>query len=154
MARYKAKGIRGKWSEESMKQGLTAVKSGKMKVNTAAKHYNVPRRTLRRYLQEKKETKSTLGRKPLLDPEQEKILASRVIRLCNVGYPLKQRVLRRCVKTFCDRNNISVSGGDLMVGRDWLRGFLKRHRNISRRKAQNLNPARAQKLNKAVWHRS
>lgn len=66
------------------------------------------------------------------------------------GIPNTQRVLRRCVKTFCDRNNISVSGEDLKVGRDWLRGFMKRHRNISRRKAQNLNPARAQKLNKTV----
>lgn len=37
-----------------------------------------------------------------------------------------------------------------MIGRDWLRGFLKRHKNISQRKAQNLNPAKAQKLNKAV----
>lgn len=93
MPRYRAKGIRGKWSEASMKQALTAVKSGKMKVNTAANHYNVPRRTLRRYLQEKKETKSALGRKPLLNPDQEKILASRIIRLCNVGYPLTQRIL-------------------------------------------------------------
>ncbi|VEN46250.1 unnamed protein product [Callosobruchus maculatus] len=150
MARYKSKGIRGNWSEASMKQALTAIKSGSMKVYTAAKHYNVPRRTLRRYLLEKKETKSTLGRKPLLNSEQEKILASRIIRLCNVGYPLTQRALRRCVKTFCDRNNISASDGDSMVGRDWLRGFLKRHRNISKRKAQHLNPARAQKLNKTV----
>ncbi|CAG4937489.1 unnamed protein product [Parnassius apollo] len=37
-----------------------------------------------------------------------------------------------------------------MIGRDWLRGFLRRHPNISKRKAQNLNPARAQMLNKAV----
>lgn len=88
MARYKTKGLRGNWSEASMKLALTAVKSGKMKIYTAAKHYNMPRRTLRRYLQEKRETKSTLGRKPLLNPEQEKILASRVIRLCNVGYPI------------------------------------------------------------------
>lgn len=95
----------------------------------------MPRRTLRRHLENKKENKSTLGRKPLLNPEQEKILASRVIRLCNVGYPLTQRVLRKCVKTFCDRNNILASGGNLMVGRDWLRGFMKRHKNISRRKA-------------------
>ena len=46
MARYKAKGLRGKWSEVSMKLALTAVKSGNMKVYTAAKHFNVPRRTL------------------------------------------------------------------------------------------------------------
>lgn len=37
-----------------------------------------------------------------------------------------------------------------MISRDWLRGLLKRNKNISRRKAQNSNPARAQKLNKFV----
>ncbi|CAH2103913.1 unnamed protein product [Euphydryas editha] len=33
----------------------------------AARHYNVPRRTLRHYLQQNKEPVSTLGRKPILN---------------------------------------------------------------------------------------
>ncbi|XP_013200639.2 uncharacterized protein LOC106143167 [Amyelois transitella] len=149
MPRYKSKGIRSNWSEDDMKRAIAAVKRG-VKIYTAAKNYNIPRRTLRRYLLEKKTTKSTLGRKPLLNEAQERDLASRIIRLCHVGYPLTQRVLRTCVKTFCIQNNVSVSSRGLMVGRDWLRGFLNRHKNISRRKSQNLNPARAAKLNKVV----
>lgn len=86
----------------------------------------------------------------MLSTEQEKELKNRIIRLCHVGYPLTTRVLRSCVKTFCDLNNIASVNKGQMIGRDWLRGFLKRHKDVSRRKAQNLNPARAQKLNKAV----
>lgn len=56
MARSKTKELRGNWSEASMKLSLTAVKSGKMKVYTAAIHNKVLRGTLRRYLQERKET--------------------------------------------------------------------------------------------------
>lgn len=150
MARYKSKGIRGNWSEDHLRQALSAVKNGSMKIYTAAKQYQIPRRTLRRYLSENRERKSSLGRKPLLDSDQEQQLSSRIIRLSNVGYPLTPRVLRTCVKRYCDANNIGVNTQSQMIGRDWLRGFMKRHRNIRRRKAQNLNPARAQKLNKFV----
>jgi len=34
-----------------------------------------------------------------------------------------------------------------MAGRAWVHGFLRRHPIISSRKAQNLNPGRAQKWN-------
>lgn len=101
-------------------------------------------------MSENRERKSSLGRKPLLDSDQEQQLSSRIIRLSNVGYPLTPRVLRTCVKRYCDANNIGVNTQSQMIGRDWLRGFMKRHRNIRRRKAQNLNPARAQKVNKFV----
>ncbi|KAK9679583.1 hypothetical protein QE152_g39876 [Popillia japonica] len=37
-----------------------------------------------------------------------------------------------------------------MAGRSWIIGFLQRHQEISVRKAQSMNPARAQKLNKFV----
>ncbi|KAL0868255.1 hypothetical protein ABMA27_007786 [Loxostege sticticalis] len=136
--RYKCRGIRGKWTEEDMLKALAAVKRRTMKIYTALKHFNIPRRTLTR-----KVKKSCLGRKPLLSTEQEKELKNRIIRLCNVGYPLTTRVLRSCVRTFCDLINIASVNKGQMIGRDWLRGFLKRHKDASRSKAQNLNPARA-----------
>ncbi|KAJ8935738.1 hypothetical protein NQ314_012663 [Rhamnusium bicolor] len=37
-----------------------------------------------------------------------------------------------------------------MAGRYWLNGFMQRNPQIRPRKAQNLNPARAQKLNKFI----
>ncbi|KAI4466405.1 hypothetical protein MML48_3g00013778 [Holotrichia oblita] len=37
-----------------------------------------------------------------------------------------------------------------MAGYDWYKSFLRRHNNLSQRKAQNLNPARTQKLNPAI----
>ncbi|KAJ2949421.1 hypothetical protein O0L34_g15337 [Tuta absoluta] len=150
MARYKCRGIRGRWTEDDMIKAMSAVKRGVMKVYTASKHFNIPRRTLKRYLTENKNEKSSLGRKPLLSKEQEKDLEARIKRFCNIGSPLTPRVLRSCVKTFCYKNNIPVSRNGVMIGRDWLRGFLKRHRGLSLRKAQNLNPARAQKMNKVV----
>ncbi|XP_063384867.1 uncharacterized protein LOC134670975 [Cydia fagiglandana] len=37
-----------------------------------------------------------------------------------------------------------------LAGKDWYKAFMKRHPEISKRKAQFMNPARAQKLNKFI----
>lgn len=72
--RYKCRDIRAKWTEENMQKALAEVMRGRMKIYTASKYYNIPRRTLKRYLVENKSKKATLGRKPLLSTEQEKVL--------------------------------------------------------------------------------
>lgn len=69
--------------------------------------------------------------------------------MCTV-HLLATRVLRANVKTCYNLNNIATQSRGIMIGRDWLRGSQKYHEDVRRRKAQNLNPSRAQKLNKIV----
>lgn len=93
-----------------------------------------------------------VGRKPILKPEQEKEVVERILRLAGLAFPVTPTLLRCSVYTFCQQNNIKHPFNEFrgMAGKDWLRGFLKRHPEIARRKAQNLNEARAQKLNKFI----
>lgn len=142
------KGQRSQWSQENMTKAIAAVKGG-MAIYRASITYHIPRRTLRRYLLENKQSKSSLGRKPVLTAEQETELVQRIIRLSEVGYPITSKILRSCVYRYTKQNNISnpFTNSKEMAGRYWLKGFFSRNPQISQRKAQNLNPARAQKLN-------
>nr|CAH7743336.1 unnamed protein product [Callosobruchus chinensis] len=44
---------------------------------------------LSRYVDNNETRKSTMGRKPVITADQERELSSRIIRLVEVGYPLK-----------------------------------------------------------------
>ncbi|KAF9794422.1 hypothetical protein SFRURICE_009678 [Spodoptera frugiperda] len=63
-----------------------------------------------------------------------------------------QMILRRLVFKFCESNDIKhpFNQQAKVAGKDWFKKFMKRHPEISRRKAQFMNPARAQKLNKFI----
>ncbi|KAM3959863.1 uncharacterized protein ACR2FA_006149 [Aphomia sociella] len=130
---------------------MVAVQNKLLSQRAAAKQYGIPRRTLKNHLDSGK-VERKLGRNPILTINHEKDLVSRIIRLASIGVPLTPNVIRRQVYVFCEENNIThnFSKKSKRAGKDWLRLFLKRHPDISKRKAQILNPARAQKLNKPI----
>ena len=88
---------------------------------------------------ENKQTKSKLGRKTVLSPQQEKELSKRIIRLAQTGCPITLKILQMCVFTYCEKNNIPypIVKEKGMAGHAWV---------DASHKAQNLNPGRAQKL--------
>lgn len=61
------------WSIDKMNQAITAVKNGELKVSAAANHYQIPRKTLCRYLQ-KNTVEKRMGRLPELGLQHEKQL--------------------------------------------------------------------------------
>lgn len=151
MARIRSRGLRGQWKQEDLTQALQAVNGG-MSVNKASITFSLPRRTLRRYVEKGKIGKAAMGRKPILTQEQETELSRRIIRLSQVGYPLTASVLRRCVYRYTKLNNIPNPFREEKekAGLYWLKGFMERNPQIRVRKAQNLNPSRAQKVNKFI----
>lgn len=146
------RGIRSKWTKEDLQNAVAAVKEGGMSRQGASKTFSIPRRTLSRYVDKNENKKSAMGRKPVLTADQERELSSRIIRLAEVGYPLTSKTLRRCVYNFSAENGIpnKFSTMSKMAGRYWLNGFLRRNPIIRQRKAQGMNPARAQKLNRFI----
>ncbi|KAK9737293.1 hypothetical protein QE152_g10838 [Popillia japonica] len=95
--------------------------------------------------------KKFLGRNPLLSDDQETDLVSSM-RFAEIGLPVTRRILRPLVYKFCELNNIkhNFNRHARVAGKDWFKAFVKRHSEISRRKARFMNPARAQKLNKFI----
>jgi hypothetical protein len=131
---------------------MRVVRISKLSTNTDAIHYEVPRRTLRAYFPENKQSKSTLGRKTVILPQQVKESSKRIIMPAQTGCPITLKIMRTCVFTYLEKYNIPnpfVKKKE-MAGRSWVEGFLRHNPMIAPRKAQNLNPGRAQKLNRFI----
>ena len=75
---------------------------------------------------ENKQSKSKVGRKTVLSPQQEKELSKRIIRLAQIGCPITLKVLRICVFTYGEKNNVPIPfvKGKGMAGHAWVEGFL------------------------------
>jgi hypothetical protein len=71
-----------------LQNAMRVVRTSKLSTNTDAIHYEVPRRTLRVYFPENKQSKSTLGRKTVLFPQQAKESSKRIIMLAQTGCPV------------------------------------------------------------------
>lgn len=141
---------RALWSEAALQQALEAISNG-MAVLTASRVYNIPRRTLRNHVATGSKKKK-LGRGSILSVTQERELCQRIFRLAEVGMPLTSKVLRRSVFTFVEQNGLKhpFSPETRLAGRKWMNLFYIRNPVVVQRKAQPLNPARAQKLNKVI----
>ncbi|KAJ8891402.1 hypothetical protein PR048_010918 [Dryococelus australis] len=113
----------------------------------AEKHFGIPRRTLRNYVKSVRVTKSKLGRRFALSEEQTTELCSRILHLAEVGYPFTPKVLRLFVCKYCETNKIEHQFFGI---KQIARQFSRDNPTLSIRKAQNLNPARTQNLNKCV----
>lgn len=141
-----------KWSSDDLDKALSLIYQNKLSVNAASKQFSIPRRTLGGYVKSKKSHKTSAGRKPVLTQEQESTLVERIVRLADVGFPVTPKVVKRSVFTFCKENGLQhqFNGTEGCAGRTWFRGFLKRHPELAKRKAQHLNEARAEKLNRFI----
>ncbi|RXG68808.1 hypothetical protein Avbf_01756 [Armadillidium vulgare] len=140
---------RALWSENDLVSAVQAVERGLLSTYKAAERYKVPRRTIRNHLQTGS-LKKTLGRKSILSDDQETELVNRIMRFSEM--PVTPLIVRRLVFKFCELNNIkhNFNPSAKVAGNDWFKSFMKRHPEISRRKAQFMNPARAQKLKKFI----
>ncbi|XP_053604140.1 uncharacterized protein LOC128671564 [Plodia interpunctella] len=142
---------RAQWTSQQMENAVKIVERGILSTYAAAARYNIPRRTLRNHLKSGSTTRK-LGRSAILTTEQEAGLVRRIIRLADVGVPMTSKMLRVQAFSFCKIKKIPNTFNDAKnaAGKKWLRLFLKRHPELARRKAQMMNPARAQKLNKDI----
>lgn len=142
---------RAQWTSQQMENAVKMVERGILSTYAAAVRYNIPRRTLRNHLASGSVTRK-LGRSAILTTEQEDGLVRRIIRLADVGVPMTAKMLRVQAFSFCKIKKIPNTFNDAKnaAGKKWLRLFLKRHPELARRKAQMMNPARAQKLNKDI----
>ncbi|XP_018370178.1 PREDICTED: tigger transposable element-derived protein 1-like [Trachymyrmex cornetzi] len=139
------------WNTESMEAALKAVERNKLSQRAICEKYGIPRRTLRNHMKSGTPLKR-LGRKSILTIEQEKDLSQRILRMADIGLPITLKMLKYQVYKFCTLHQIPHTFNTIActAGRSWLTAFLKRNPKISRRKAQFMNQARAQKLNKFI----
>lgn len=147
---YKRKTTRASWSPDIMRHAVEVVRRGEMGVKRAAKLYSVPVSTLRdKVRSNSNEFTPKLGRNPTLGREFEADLVKYLVKMEARGFGLTRADIRRLTFQFSERNGIAHTFNKQYghAGVYWLKGFMKRHPNLSIRKAEGLSRARAMGMN-------
>lgn len=121
-----------------------------MGVKRAAKLYSVPVSTLRdKVRSNSNEFTPKLGRNPTLGREFDADLVKYLVKMEARGFGLTRADIRRLTFQFSERNGIAHTFNKQYghAGVYWLKGFMKRHPNLSIRKAEGLSRARAMGMN-------
>jgi transposase-like protein len=150
---YKSRGIRGQWSDVTMKQAVKAVLVNGKSNKKACKEYGVPLETLRRKVIIARNgggVDKHMGRPTVLNEEAENELAKILMDMEARLYGLSPGDVRQIVYKYCEKNGITnnFSRETAMAGRYWLDGFLSRHPELSIRHAEAVSIQRAIGFNK------
>ena len=159
MRTYKRKTNRQEWSQESMEKAIDACLKGNMGYKKAATQFNVPRSTLRDRVKSAKATGKNakqaavkqLGRyKTVFTIEQEKELVSYILEMETKLFGVSFTDLRKLAYQLAEKNDVShnFNKNTQEAGKDWVRGFLKRHPDLSLRTPEATSAARAMGFNR------
>ena len=125
-----------------VKQALVAVQKG-MSLSQASKKYFVPRTTLRRRVLGEVATSRSVGPMPILGIQNEEKISEWLINLSRMGIPIDKDCLLHSVKKLIEVLRIETPFKNNLAGRKWFVGFMKRHPNLSKKKAEYLSKSRA-----------
>ena len=149
---YICKTSRASYTSDDLKRAIADVKSGAALLPTAKK-YGIAARTLRRHKNNQVANPGhvQLGRfRPDINAEYEAQLVSIIQDMEKKLFGLTTKDVRRLAFDFATQMNIKhrFNTNMKMAGPDWLQGFLSRHPQLSIRKPQPTNIARAVGFNK------
>ncbi|CAH2011577.1 unnamed protein product [Acanthoscelides obtectus] len=133
---------------------IKAVRTHVMGYKTAAKHFQVPKGTLERYVKiinfsPEELVRTTLGRKPALGKAIEDELVRYCLDMDNRFFGLRRSDVKRMAFELAIANNIQhpFSQEKGVAGKKWLRGFFKRNPQLSVRSPQGMSNARIRGFN-------
>ena len=90
-----------RWTEDDMKKALSVVKDGKMTSYAAAKQYNIPRETFRRYLNSNSDTRVKSGRPTVLTTNEEEEITQAIMLMVEWGYGIGRSEVTALVQSYC-----------------------------------------------------
>lgn len=134
------------YSDEELKQAITAVENGTSIFN-ASKKFKIPYETLRRWVI-KMPTHKGSGKLPVFSYEEEHMIVECLKFMARCGYPQDRKDLKYIVKNFAEAlppsRKMKLPFKDFVPGPDWLRNFEKRwHEELRKRKPEILTKSRA-----------
>ncbi|XP_062710070.1 uncharacterized protein LOC134288646 [Aedes albopictus] len=132
-----------KYDEAAISRCMELVTSKQKTLYAACKAYGIPQSTVRYRLSSKWTTKVRKGPQTVLTKAEEHKLVQYVISMQRKGYPVVKELLLHKVKTIfeaCPRPNPFTNN---KPGRKWLKGFLRRHREITFRTPESVSSASA-----------
>ena len=141
------------WSEESLKNASSDIRSKHLSVKAASKKYAIPRTTLTRHVKNKVTAPGTkkLGKfQTVFSIEVEKQLVNNIKEMQIRFFGLTRENLCSLAFEYATANNINnpFNKQKKAAGKDWLDLFLKRHPELSLRQPEATSVARATGFNK------
>jgi DDE superfamily endonuclease/Tc5 transposase DNA-binding domain len=147
-----------KWSEENMRKAILEFNTQKNSVESTiplrqiARMWSVPYATFRKRVVQQ----STLnnhqhrsGRPTVLSIAEEQQLAEHIRALASAGFPCSRKDVRGLAFEYGKiRGYSGLSKLNSSAGYAWFKGFMKRHTNLTIKKAENLSIARAMSMNR------
>ncbi|XP_065930408.1 uncharacterized protein [Magallana gigas] len=112
----------GKWSIDSIKKAVEAVKIKKISIRRAAEQFYVPKSTLERRVNGKRQVDDP--------PSKPTVTAYAMAEMLKIKHPFSKTKAK--------------------AGYDWYEGFMRRHPQLAIRKPEGLSAARGMMLNKHV----
>ncbi|XP_067121456.1 zinc finger and BTB domain-containing protein 26-like [Centruroides vittatus] len=124
---------RGKWTEENLQKAIRCVKEKSLGVNEASRIYDIPSRTLRRYIQQDLTVKRSLGPSCYLGKEAEERIVMHIKEMQNNGIFPTQQAIQALAFNLAKEMNLKMkfNVNKQLAGRDWVKGFMRRHPEIS-----------------------
>lgn len=148
--KYKRKNSnRGNYTEENLRLAIEAVRNGSS-VNGASKNYGIPRKTLERKIKNNIFTIGRMGPDSMLGEANENKLVQHIIKAQKYGFPMTVPDVRKLAYNFAEclqiNHKFNKEKGD--AGSDWFRSFLRRHPDLSIRKAEGVSLGRGEGMNR------
>lgn len=162
MRTYKRKTEKGKTPADTIQRAVTIVLNEGRSVNSVAKDFLIPQKTLQRYVVKAKSQNGNAGEvnlervgyfngRNIFTKEQETELAEYLKRASDIYYGLTPKELRKFAFQYATANNLQVPTSwtdNKMAGPDWYTSFIKRNSTLSLRTPQATSLSRATTFNK------
>ncbi|KAJ8956451.1 hypothetical protein NQ318_010765 [Aromia moschata] len=159
---YKRKPDKGKTPANIMNQAVSIVLNEERSVNSVAKDFNIPQKTLHLYvvkakLQKEYDGKVVLGHvgyfndRQVFSNEHETLLSEYLKRASDIYFGLTPKQLRKFAFQYAIHNNLRIPSNlaeNKMAGPDWYTQFIKRNKSLSLRSPEATSLARATAFNK------
>ena len=144
------KGKRKQWLDKDMISAMKAVQDGEENVTSAAKKFNVPRRTLDDRIKGRVTHGTNPGRTPVLTKEEEGALVTYLLYMAERGFPLTPKMCMAFAWAVAIRAGKEQYFSDTGPTMHWWVNFRKRHPQLTLRKVDKLERSRAECLSPEV----
>jgi hypothetical protein len=139
---------RGQWKQEDLERAINSVKGKAMGINATSTAFGFPSRALRRRILQDNYKKS-LGPAACFGSDAELKMSSHIQQMQAAGFALSRRDVQilafKLVQKLGIKYRFCVAEGRAV--KDWFASFMRRHSEISVRKAEGISLSRAQEMN-------
>lgn len=122
------------YEQTTLEEAAEKIRDSKISLSQASSIYNIPKGTLHNKVHGKTPLVCKKGPSTILSHEDESHIATWIINMAKVGYPVSHHDLKDTVAQFFEERGQP----DIKPGKTWFRLFLNRHPEVIKADLLNL----------------